>query len=84
MSMKAGGKQIFSGQFYKQTDFLAIGSPLCPVITNFFMEYFEELALQRATRKPLCCFYYMDDTSVIWPHGPNRLRDYLNQLNSVH
>jgi hypothetical protein len=26
----------------------------------------------------------MDDTSVIWPHGPNRLRDYLNQLNSVH
>jgi hypothetical protein len=82
--MKAGGKQIFTGRFYKQTDFLAMGSSLCPVITNFFMEYFEDLALKWATHKSLCWFHYMDDTTVIWPHSPNRLRDYLNHLNSVH
>ena len=29
------------GQFYEQTDGVAMGSPLSPVIANFFMEDFE-------------------------------------------
>jgi hypothetical protein len=43
----------FSGQFYEQSDGVATGSPLSPVIHNFFMENFEEMALNRATHKPL-------------------------------
>jgi hypothetical protein len=38
-------------QFYEQTDGVAMGSPLSPVIANYFMEYFEEIALQTATHK---------------------------------
>jgi hypothetical protein len=34
----------FNGQFYEQTDGVAMGSPLSPVIENYFMEYFEEMA----------------------------------------
>jgi hypothetical protein len=30
----------FNGQFYEQTDGVAMGSPLSPVIANYFMEYF--------------------------------------------
>jgi hypothetical protein len=59
-------------------------SPLSPVIANFYMEDFEEMALGRASHKPLCWFCYVDDTFVIWPHGPDRLRDFLDHLNSVH
>jgi hypothetical protein len=60
-----------------------MGSPLCLVITSFFVEDFEELAHEWAIHKPLSWFHYMDDTSVIWPHDPNRLRDFLNHLNNI-
>jgi hypothetical protein len=42
------------GQFYEQRDGVAMGSPLSSVITNFFMEDFEERALAQATHKLLC------------------------------
>jgi hypothetical protein len=35
----------FADQFYRQFDDVAMGSPLSPVIANFFMEDFEEMAL---------------------------------------
>jgi hypothetical protein len=59
-------------------------SPLSLATANFFMEDFEEMALNWAARKFLCWFHYMVDTFVIWPHGPNRLKDFLDHLNSVH
>jgi hypothetical protein len=39
----------FDGQFYEQTDGVAMGSPLSPVIANFFMEDFEKKAIEQAT-----------------------------------
>jgi retron-type reverse transcriptase len=33
------------GQFYKQTDGVAMGSPLSPIIANFYMEDFETRAM---------------------------------------
>ena len=59
----------FNGQFYEQTDGVAMGSPLSPVIANFFMEDFEKRAIEQATHNPVCWFRYTDDTFVIWPHG---------------
>jgi hypothetical protein len=40
-------------QFYEQTDGVAMGSPLSPVTSNFFMDDFER-ALKQAIHKPLC------------------------------
>jgi hypothetical protein len=74
----------FGGQFYEQIDGVAKGSPLSPVIANFYMEVFKEMVLDRAPHKPLCWFRYMDDTFVIWPHGPDRLKDFLDHLNSFY
>jgi hypothetical protein len=56
---------VFGGHFCEQIDGVAMGSPLSPVIANFFMEDFEERALQQATHKWLCWFHYVDDTFVI-------------------
>jgi retron-type reverse transcriptase len=74
----------FNGQFYEQIDGVAMGPPLSLVIANFYMEDFEERTLDLAPHKPLCWFRYVDDTFVIWPHGPDRLGDFLNHLNSIH
>jgi hypothetical protein len=75
---------FFFFNFYEQTDGVAMGSPLYPVIANYFMEYFEEMALEAATHKPLCWFRYVDDTFVIWPHGPGKLAEFLDHLNGLH
>jgi hypothetical protein len=48
------------------------------------MEVFEEEALKRAAYKPLCWFRYVDDTFVIWPHGRQKLDDFLLHLNNIH
>jgi hypothetical protein len=36
----------YDGQFYEQTDRVALGSPLSPVIANFFTEDFEKKAIE--------------------------------------
>jgi hypothetical protein len=74
----------YDGQFYEQTDGVAMGSPLSPVIANFFMEHFEEQAIKQATHKPVCWYRYVDDTFVIWPHGQDKLIEFLDYLNGLH
>jgi len=74
----------FDGQYYEQTDGVAMGSPLSPVIANFDMEKFENEAIQLATHKPTCWYRYVDDTFVIWPHGQDKLQDFLNHINGLH
>ncbi|XP_068083584.1 uncharacterized protein [Anabrus simplex] len=61
-----------------------MGSPLSPVIANFYMEFFEEEALQTAVNKPSCWFRFVDDTFVIWGHGEEALDGFLTHLNSIH
>jgi hypothetical protein len=41
---------------------MAMGSPRCPFITNFFMEDFEEMAMGQATHELLYWFHYVNDT----------------------
>jgi hypothetical protein len=60
-----------------------MGLPLSPLIANFFMEEYDEDALNRATHKLHCWFQYTDDTLVIWPHGPQELGKFLLHLNSI-
>jgi len=61
-----------------------MGSPLSPVIANFFMEDFEEGVLNQATHKPTCWYRYVDDIFAIWPHGKASLTTFLVHLNSLH
>ena len=74
----------FDGQFYEQLDGVAMGSPLSPVTVNFFMEDFVKKAIEQATHKPVCWFRYVDDTFVIWPHGQEKLTEFLNHLSRLH
>jgi hypothetical protein len=61
-----------------------MGSPLSLGVASFFMEDFEKRAIEHATHKPTCWFRYVDDTSVIWKHGQEKLPEFLNHLNGLH
>ncbi|XP_046397683.1 uncharacterized protein LOC124164403 [Ischnura elegans] len=75
----------FDGQFYEQTEGVAMGSPLSPAIANFYMENFEKQALNSAPLKPKCFFRYVDDTFLIWPHGKDLALDlFFAHMNSQH
>ncbi|XP_049792346.1 uncharacterized protein LOC126199468 [Schistocerca nitens] len=74
----------WNGDFYEQLEGVAMGSPLSPVVANFFMEQFEAQALDSATCKPKVWYRYVDDTFVVWSHGEEQLGEFLRPLNSLH
>ena len=53
---------LFNGCFYDQVDGVAMGSPLAPVLANFFMGHYEKLWLNNYTG-PKVLYYrrYVDD-----------------------
>jgi len=48
------------------------------------MEDFEKKTIEQATHKLVCWFRYVDDTFVTWPHGQEKLTEFLKHLNSLH
>jgi hypothetical protein len=60
------------------------GAVLALVIANLCMESFELQAMSLATKKPAHWYRYVDDTFVVWTHGKEELRCFLQQLNSMH
>ncbi|XP_038069827.1 uncharacterized protein LOC119739063 [Patiria miniata] len=52
-----------------------MGSPLSPVQADIFMEEFEPSSLLTADLRLSLWLRYVDDTFVVWPHGPDTLQD---------
>ena len=42
----------FQGEFYEQVEGAAMGSPVSPIVANFYMEYLEQKALSTAPTPP--------------------------------
>jgi hypothetical protein len=47
------------------------------------MKYFEKLSLDSAQHKPSLSLCYVDDTFVVWPHGPEHLQNFLSHLKCL-
>jgi hypothetical protein len=70
-------------KFFQQKGGMAMGSALSPVVSNIFMEHSEELVLGTANHRPSLWLRYVDDTFVIWPHGPDKLQEFFDHINSL-
>lgn len=73
----------FEDTFYQQKEGMAMGNSLSPVVSNIFMEHFEEIAIDTAEYKPAKWLRYVDDTFVIWPYGPEKLQEFLQHINNI-
>jgi hypothetical protein len=70
-------------QYYQQKEGVAMGNSLSPVLSNIFMEHFEEIAMDTAECKPANWLMYVNDTFVIWPYGPENLQEFLQHINNI-
>jgi hypothetical protein len=73
----------FEDKVYQQKGGMAMGDSLSMVVSNIFMEHIEEIILDTADHKPAKLLRYVNDTFVVWPHGPARLQKFLHRLNSI-
>jgi hypothetical protein len=70
-------------KFFQQKIGMAVGSSQSPIIRNIFTNHFEEVALDSAQHKPSLWLQHVYDTFVVWPHGPERLQNFLSHLNNL-
>ena len=72
----------FNGQLYQQTDGVAMGSPLGPLMANVFMCHLEE-KLTREGLMPQLYKRYVDDTLARMP-SVDVAAEFLSTLNGLH
>ena len=83
--MKSAASSVefsFNTTMYKQTDEVAMGSPLGPALANIFVGYYEEKLFSQ-TQKPPTYFRYVDDTFAIFDHEAE-VDEFLTKLNCLH
>ena len=73
---------INNGVAIKQTDGVAIGSPLGPDLSFIFVGYYKETTFSE-TRKPRIYFRHVDDTFAIFDHKAEA-DEFLIKLNCLH
>ena len=75
---------IFNGKIYDQVDGVAMGSPLAPILSNIFMRWFEEKALESYNgEKPSYYRRYVDDTFVIFSNQ-SHVSPFFQFINKLH
>ena len=59
---------LFDGEYYKQIDGVAMGSPLGPTFVNIFLCFYEQIWLENCPVdfKPVVCRRYVDDTFLLY------------------
>ena len=75
----------FNNTTYKQTNEVAMGSPLDPALANIFVilvGYYKEKFFSQ-TQKPPTYFGYVDDTFAIFDHQAEADK-FLTKLNRLH
>ena len=81
-SVTSGVEFSFNDIMYKQTDGVAMGSPLGPTLANIFVGFYEEKLFSKISKRSTY-FRYVDDTFAIF-HNEEESENFFNQLNCLH
>nr|CAX83713.1 reverse transcriptase [Schistosoma japonicum] len=71
----------FRGDLYKQTEGVAMGSPVSPIVANLFMHSLETNALSKCVYPPKLWLRYVDDTFIITKR--DALDELFENVNSI-
>ena len=74
----------FNGKHYIQELGTAIGTKMAPSYANIFMDRLERRLLINAETKPHTWWRFIDDIFIIWTEGEDKLKEFLDYLNSAH
>jgi hypothetical protein len=77
----------FNNRFYIQSDGLAMGSPLSPLLAELFLDSLEETLFNSQIQHLKNIVYwhrYVDDILCLWTGTNRQLDSFLNHLNSLH
>lgn len=75
----------FNNNFYSQSSGLAMGSPISPILAEFFMDYMEE-SIEKLKSFKNVFFYrrYVDDILIIWTGTNRQLHMFLEEINKIN
>ena len=74
----------FNNEFFLQIGGTAMGAALAPNYANLFMDRFKTKALSNYPLQPLIWKRFIDDIFLIWTHGEDSLKEFVNYLNNLH
>ncbi|XP_044184248.1 uncharacterized protein LOC122964605 [Acropora millepora] len=74
----------FNGNHYLQKRGTAIGTRMAPSYANIFMDRLERRLIKNAEVKPRIWWRYIDDIFIVWTEGEEKLRKFIDYLNSAH
>ena len=80
------GNFLFNGHFYRQKDGLAMGGPLGPTLSNFFVAHLEKVKMmseETVSFRPKLYARYIDDIFAIFD-GNQEYTQFFNYINSLH
>ena len=75
---------VFGDQHYLQIHGTAMGTKMAPSFANLFMGNLEKEFLSRQNLKPQIWLRFIDDIFMIWPHGEDSLKIFVENINSFH
>jgi hypothetical protein len=73
----------FDDKLNQQKEVTERQNSLHPMVGNIFVKNYEEIALATADYKSEKWITYIDGTFMVWPHGPERLQQFLHRPNSL-
>ena len=83
LKLACEGIFMYKNKFYKQSDGVAMGSPLGPSLANFFLGYLETTFFQNNLHFPQFYCRYVDDIFAVFKNEHD-IDKFFNYINSVH
>ena len=83
LTIATQGMFMYNGILYKQTDGVAMGSPLGPSLANFFLGHLEKTKIMISDLTPAFYSRYIDDIFAVFKNK-DHVQPFLNFINDIH